>query len=114
MLDRVERASDALEKGNTYAMGGGDIISRCGGGTWRAALRPFARRFRGRERGILQGRASRRSYWQRGSPSTVAGATAATPTKIAQVRAVAAWLATALHPVPPVAAYATLTPEEGV
>ena len=49
-----------------------------------------------------------------GSPSTVAGATAATPMKMAQVFGVALWLATALQPVPPVGVNVMVTPADGV
>jgi stage V sporulation protein SpoVS len=49
-----------------------------------------------------------------GSPSTVAGATAATPMKIEQVFVVALCVATALQPVPAVAVKVTVTPADGV
>jgi hypothetical protein len=44
----------------------------------------------------------------------VAGATAPTPMKMAQVFVVAVWLATALQPVPAVAVKVTCTPDDGV
>ena len=50
----------------------------------------------------------------RGSPSTVAGATAPTPMKMAQVFVVALWVATALQPVPAEAVNVTVTPDDGV
>ena len=59
--------------------------------------------------------AERRSIRQLhfGSASTVAGPTAATPMKIAQVRVVALCAEVALQPVPPVFAATTWTPADG-